>query len=137
MIKIKFQVSETSLLESNVVIDKILLMLKKQNYIIEHITNGIITFKDDNWEMRSKNAVFRKVDKGSFEVTSTNEGTLIKYIYYISFLPEVIITAIIVFGAFVLSSLVLLIALPLWIQLGVRIYTLKDGSKQMIKRLAI
>jgi hypothetical protein len=79
-------------------------MLKKQNYIIEHITNGIITFKDDKWEMRSKNAVFRKVDKGSFEVTSTNEGTLIKYIYHISFLPEVIITAIIVLGTFVLSS---------------------------------
>lgn len=136
MIKIKFQVSETSLLESKVVIDKILLMLKKQNYIIEDITNSIITFKDDNWEMRSKNAVFRKVDKGSFELIPTSEGTLIKYIYYISCLPEVIITAIIVFGSFVLSPLVLLIALPLWIQLAVRIYTLKDVSTQMIKRLA-
>jgi hypothetical protein len=134
--KIKFQISETSQLEPQAVIDKILLLLKKQNYIIEDRTNSVISFKDDNWEMRSKNTGFRKVDKGSFEVTLANEGTLIRYIYYISFLPEIIITAIVLFGTFALSHLVLLIALPLWIQLGVRIYTLKDVSTEMIKRLA-
>jgi hypothetical protein len=137
MMKIKFQVSETSLLEPQVLIDKMLLVLKKQNYIIENTTSNIISFRDDNWEMRSKNAVFRKVDKGVFEVAPTNEGSLIKYIYYVSFLPEIIITTIILVGFFALSHLVLLIALPLWIQLGVRIYTLKDVSEQMLKRLAV
>jgi len=136
MIKIKFQISETSQLESQAVIDKILVLLKKQNYIIENRTSSVISFKDDNWEIRPKGTGFRKVDKGSFEVTPANEGTLIRYTYYISFLPETVITIIILFGAFIISQLFLLIALPLWIQLGVRVYTLKDVSTEMVKRLA-
>ena len=136
MMKIKFQISEISLLEPQAVNDKILLLLKKQNYIIENRTNSAIAFKDDNWEMRSKGTGFRKVDKGLFEIIPSNEGTLIKYTYYISFLPELVITTVIVIISIFPSYLILFIDLIFLIQLLIRIYTLKDASTEMIKRLA-
>ncbi|HTD39052.1 MAG TPA: hypothetical protein VK671_00425 [Mucilaginibacter sp.] len=136
MMKIKYQISETSRLEPQVIMDKALIQLNAQHYIIENKADNIISFKDDNWQIRSKGTGFRKVDKGSFEITPLNEGSLIRYTYYVSFLPETVITTILVILSFTQSYFIILIDLPFLIQLGVRIYTLKDVSKQMIKRLA-
>jgi len=135
--KVKFQISEISLLEPQIVNEKILLLLKQQNYLIGNRTNSVITFKDDNWKIRSKGSGLGKVDKGFFEVASTNEGTLIRYTYYISFLPELVITTVIIIISIFQSYLILLIALIFLIQLLIRIYTLKDASTGIIKSLAI
>jgi hypothetical protein len=134
--KIKYEISEKSQLNQQVLKDEILSQLAKRDYLIINKSNNIISFKDDIWRIRPKGTGLKKVDQGIFELVSLDDVTLIRYTYYISFLPEVVITAIIVFGAVTLSYLVLIIALPLWIQLGVRIYTLKDVSAQMVKRLA-
>lgn len=134
--KIKYQVSAVSLIEQQVLLDKILSSLRKQDYLIENKTNDSVFFKDDKWQIRSKGTGFRKVDKGVFEIIPINEGSLIRYTYYISFLPELIITSIIVIVSIFQSYLILFIALPFLIQFVVRNYTLRGVSTELVKSLA-
>src|SRR5256885_529843 len=93
--KLKYHVSRNTILSPNILIDRIILVLKEQEYTIKNRTDNSVSFEDDNWQIRSKLKIFKKVDAGKFEIISSANGQLITFTYYLSFLPEIIITAII------------------------------------------
>ncbi len=130
--KIKNITSAKSELKPEVLMDKVISKLTEQGYIITDRTMASISFKDDNWQIRSRNKIFSKVDKGEFKIEVSGDGALIEYTYYISFLPELVITSIILIVSLAQNYLILFIALPLLIQLGIRIITLREVSEEMV-----
>ncbi|WP_131535596.1 hypothetical protein [Pedobacter nototheniae] len=85
--RIKKTISAESKIKVSLLMDRINLRLKEQGYIITGITSNSLSFKDDNWEIRSKDKIFKKVDKGEFELFESNDDfqSKIKYTYYVSF----------------------------------------------------
>ena len=136
MMKIKNIVSQVSELEPRGLIERILLQLGKQNYIVFNKNLNTVSFKDDNWQIRPKGIIFSKVDEGKFETIVLDRGTRIELTYYISILPGLIISSIIVIVSITQSNIALFIALPLWIQLVVRIVMLKTAMKQLLMEIA-
>jgi hypothetical protein len=130
--KIKFQISKESQLEPQVLMDKIASQLMMQSYIITDRNINAISFTDDNWQFRSKHESFKKIDEGDFKIIVFEKNMLIKFTYYISFLPELLITSILLFFGFLQSFFILIIAVPLLIQLVFRIDKLKKVSEELI-----
>jgi len=138
MMKIKYIISIESKLEQNILMGRIISKLEDEYYIIVDKSIDTVLFKDDSWQIRPQNKIFSKIDKGKFEVSALDYGKLITITYYVSFLPEVVTTTILVVISIVVQNyFVILISLPLLIQLLVRISTLKSVINQMLKRLAI
>src|ERR1700744_3025745 len=106
ILALKYQIEKSSLLEQQVLIDRILSWLAKEDYVIESATESVIAFKNNFWQIRSKGTGLRKVDKGKFKLIA-NEGIAIKYTYYISFLPELSIVCILLVIGFFQSFLIL------------------------------
>jgi hypothetical protein len=133
--KIKNTISAESKVKSSLLMERINMRLKEQGYIITDITSNTVSFKDNDWQIRSKAKIYKKVDKGKFEIFESSDLSRIEYTYYISFLPELMIGTVLVIISFYQSFLILLIILPFLIQFITRFIALKDGSKQLIAEI--
>lgn len=133
--KLKFELLKETNVGPQTLDERIHSILTKQNYIITHsVPNTAITFKDDEWEFRPMSDIDKKVDSGKFDIISLNGETKIKYTYYISLIPQLVMVAIIFFFAFVAvkNNLVLFMLPMVIIQLCIRINSLKKVSTNLI-----
>lgn len=133
--KLKFELLKETDVDQQTLDERIHSILTKENYIITHsVPNTAITFKDDVWEFRPMSDIDRKVDSGKFDIISMNGETKIKYTYYISLIPQLVMVAIIFFFTFVVikNNLVLFMLPMVMIQLCIRINSLKKASTNLI-----
>ena len=132
---IKYRIEKETVLKGDLLIGKIAYLLARQDYIVTARTRERLLFKDDNWQIRAKNALLSLVDKGEFEVTALVDGSsLVRYTCYISVLPLLVITFILAVTIIWLDYYyILIIALPFFIQFVVRMNRLKEVSNEMLE----
>ncbi|TKC60136.1 hypothetical protein FBD94_14565 [Pedobacter hiemivivus] len=135
--KLKYQIDRETNKQPEALLDKAVSVLTNQDYVILERTESTLSFKDDNWQIRSKNKILSKVDQGKFEIAASKDGSRITLIYYVSFLPEFIITLILIIIGITQSYYVVIIAVPLLVQLFIRIDTLEASSNEMITRVIV
>lgn len=110
-------------------------VLTHLDYLILERTKNALSFKDDPWQIQCKSKIFSKVDQGMIEFVPFENGSKIILTYYISFVPEFIITSILTVLSITQSHYIVLIALPLLIQLFIRIGSLKTATGEMMSMI--
>jgi hypothetical protein len=93
--KLKFQVSQTTLLDPDTIKGLIMLKLKDEEYRIQDSDKNSIAFDDDPWVMRWNFQLAGRLDGGQFEITPLNDSVLVTLKYYINLNAPAIIWVII------------------------------------------
>jgi len=135
--KLNFRVSQTTNLESRIVIGLILLKLKDEKYRVTKVTNDAVAFDDYSWKITSNIKAFSRLGSGVFEIKPSDEGNVVELRYHIWIIaPLVIITIAVVVGIVDNVYGFSIIAFLLFsIQELVRIGVLKETSNTMLKEI--
>lgn len=136
--KLKYSITREAALPKDALIKRITHLLDDKGYLITLKTDSAVDFKDNFRQLRSRWAAFRNVDKGEFRLIPRGDTTEIKLTYYISYLSELIMSAVVIFaGCASHVYYVLLCIIPILIQFGARIDTLKTVSTTYLNLLDV
>jgi len=119
--------------------EKIYSILRRNKYIIKHSAKNSIQFKDNFWRIRPSWVIWQVVDKGKFDVVSLPGGvSLIRYTYYISFIPEATLAMVSLILCLMFHFPYSFMILPTPFVIGhlLRIGIMVDVCKKMIRDIA-
>ncbi|QTE37134.1 hypothetical protein J3L18_29170 [Mucilaginibacter gossypii] len=116
-LKIKSQISQTTVLQTQAIIEKILFQLNEKEYRLINETDKSVKFDISQWQLRW-NFEPTRLDGGEFEVSTADNCTMVSLTYYNDLLIPLIMLAalstlllidgqyegIIFFGAFYLIT---------------------------------
>ena len=103
--------------------------LEKRGYLIGHLDNRSITFKDNFWRLGSRSEAFKRVDGGKFEI-NPEQGN-ISFTFYISLTSEIVVTAVMILIALFDGPVILFLIIFFWLMFFVRVFALRAGGKQL------
>ncbi|MFI5138092.1 MAG: hypothetical protein ACHQIM_09705 [Sphingobacteriales bacterium] len=89
--KIKYHASKSTDLEPSVIIEKILAKLNTKKYRITNVTNNEVTFDDWRVLFVSRVKALRRLDGGKFEISTSDNGTMVNFSYHLNFLPLLLV----------------------------------------------
>lgn len=107
--------------------------LEKRGYLISHLDNRSITFKDNFWRLGSRSKTFKRVDGGKFEI-NPEQGN-ISFTFYISLTFEIVVTAVMILIALFDGPVILFLIIFFWLMFFVRVFALRAGGKQLFVSL--
>jgi hypothetical protein len=86
-IKLRFKVSQSTILEPPIVIERIHLKLNDKKYNVIEVTDNTVIFKERPWVLMWNFQAARRLDGGHFEIDLSNNGQSVSLNYYINLLP--------------------------------------------------
>ena len=96
---IRFFKKKETTLPANMIIERIVGYLEKEDYVITYKTTSSVKFRDKLFVLRSRAKGYRMIDKGEFEITSHGTGHfLVCFKYYQSLWPVLILLAFFSYG---------------------------------------
>lgn len=128
--KIKFSIKKEIQLQPDIIEEKINKYLKKNSYRVTENVPGSIIFIDDRFSDRktSKRDYYNRIEEGKFELQSKGESTIVKLVYLVPVLFEIIvITLIAASGAYFHNPGGILISFALTMSFGYKIYFLNKN----------
>jgi hypothetical protein len=129
---LKYQVTETTELESEILIDRAVFQIQNTDCKITIKTNSILAFKDDGRGLRTKGSFFKNIDEGIFEIDAFEKDKNFKLTYYVKLKVDLFfILGFILLGFFV-DRFIFLIGLGFLIQMLIRIDSAKTTAKRMV-----
>jgi hypothetical protein len=96
--KLKFQISQTTHFATSNVIDRILVRLQDKKYQISNVTNSSVRFGQNTSKLVWNFKAPYVLDGGNFEITRSEQETVVVLSYFINVLPSLlIIIALLIF----------------------------------------
>ena len=116
--------------------DSAISVVMLQGYRIFDKTENCIFFIDDLWQFRPTHIHLRKFDGGKIEIINLSENmSKIIFTYYITIIPEIIITTAFLILSFLAGYFLLIFVLPFLILLLVTIDRLKSESNKIVMKI--
>jgi len=101
MAKIKFQISQTTELDPEIITGLILLKLKDKKYDVLEVTRNNVKFYDNPWVWRWSFQQAERLDGGDFKIDTTDNCTSVTLNYYFNLWPSLIGVSIPVIGTII------------------------------------
>lgn len=133
--KLRYQISDTTNLNQQFLINQILLKLKINKYQVVNETGDIIIFNRYRGLFNSRTDSLSKVDEGIFEVSESEGGVVLKLTYFISYLNVLIIVPILVLCGVFIDNAIFIFPLAIIIIFIARVTTLKNISRNLLKEM--
>jgi hypothetical protein len=119
-------------------IGQLQLWVISQGYDIVNVTKQGISFKFNLFQNGSRGAGLKKMSKGQFEISILNNSeSKLKFIYYINFLPDVLLLLFAVIPGLLIGGRALLwlgFTIPIFIQFWIRIDSAQLASNELMKK---
>jgi|SRR5882672_7553415 len=94
--KLRFQTSQITNLAAPIVISNILTKLKDKKYQVLNVTDRNITFKWNSFKLVSNFKAPYILDGGNFEITESEQGTVVVLNYFINTLYSLLIIILLI-----------------------------------------
>lgn len=91
-LKIKSQISQTTALQTQAIIEKILFQLNEKEYRLINKTDKSVKFDINQWQLRW-NFKPTRLDGGEFEISTADNCTMLSLTYYNDLLTPLIMLA--------------------------------------------
>jgi hypothetical protein len=88
--KLKYQISQTTDLEPQIIIERIRLKLEYKKYSVVDVTDSSIKFKERPWALMWNFEAVRRLDGGRFEIGVSGNGMSVNLLYYLNILPPLL-----------------------------------------------
>jgi len=141
MNKLKYHISQTTHLETPIVIDNIRSQLNEKNYHILHATRNSVTFNDRHSGVMWNLQALGRLNSGKFEIIDDGHYTIVIFDYHPFALYELPLAAVVAlaFSIFALTNInyfVSVITTGFLIQMIIRNYNLKAAAKKMLNEVS-
>jgi hypothetical protein len=136
-IKLTLQVSQSTILEPPIVIDRILLKLKGKKYNVIEVTDNSVKFKERPWVLMWNFQAARRLDGGSFKIDVSDNGISVSLHYYLNLLPLFVAVAILEIATIYNGAYEGSIFFAVFFLIGgiIQIITSRGVAKGMIKEI--
>lgn len=139
--KLKFQVSQATNLDTHTIIERILMKLKDEEYRVVNIADNNVIFDDDDiWRIIPKNIrYFRQLQKGKFEIHTSSDESIVDLKYSEWILIPVLVVIIVgvtgVIDGTAAWGLHFAFCLVVFLGTLLRIVAVRDESKIMLREI--
>ncbi len=99
--KLKFQVSQNTTLDPEIINGLILLKLKDKKYDVLEVSDNKVKFYDNPWVLRWNFQQVGRLDGGSFKINTINNATQVTLHFYLNLFPVLIAMSIPVIGTII------------------------------------
>ncbi|MDN3584252.1 hypothetical protein [Mucilaginibacter flavus] len=137
MIKIKYEISTKTQIQSKIIKERFLEQLNKKNsyQIMENYPN-IVKFRNNIWRVGSRMNSFGTVDGGILEIQNGEENT-VRFSYYISSVFDFLMVVFFLFASFFVDYHIVFLILPILIIFIFRIINVKSIGREMFNNILL